>query len=382
VNCRPESEATNAMRFRSSSSAALVPLLFGLSGLLPGQPCGAQGVEKYQIQPQVSPGLRTEWTGSAVVGVTVNGTKTTVGIEFAGVMAYTEVDNGRPTTLDLTLSKCVADRDGIKQGCSGARALVVRRRGQERVSVENADGYAPEFIEVLKKILDLDMSVYPNRGVAVGEEWLNQLDSLPPEFMEMGFSRGGVKSKLAAVADRKGRRTFDIGMTGLFLAGPDSAPQARMTLNGLWRVDAGTGLPVGGESTIALSGSSGTSAFDMEMKMAVDCTFLAADSRVSTANQPAAPVPAGVPAPSADNPFGGAYKGPETAAILVPEGLKVSGTLSLRGRLLYPLQGVVDGTSLRGTFRIGDERFPFVATLEGDVLTFTTDGGKYTMKRQ
>ncbi len=369
------------MRFRPSQGAALVPLVIALSGFLPAQPCGAQGTEKFQVRPQVSPGLRMEWAGSAVVGVTMNGTKNTVGLEFAGVMVYAEVDNGQPTAMELTLTRCIADRDGVKQGCSGARALLIRRRAQEKVSVENADGYAPEFVEVLKKVLDIDMSIYPKRDVAVGEEWLNQLDSLPTEFMQMGFSRGGIKGKLVAVVDRKGRRTFDIGMAGLFLAGEDSAPQAKMTMNGLWRVDAATGLAVAGDSSIALSGSREQSAFDMEMKVAVDRTILAADAPRSPAKPAPAVIPPGRPEPTADNPFGGTFRGQEMAALFVPDGLKITGTMSLRG-LLYPVQGTVDGTSLRGTFQIGEEKFPFVATFEGDVLGFTTDGGKYTMKRQ
>ena len=87
------------------------------------------------------------------------------------------------------------------------------------------------------------------------------------------------------------------------------------------------------------------------------------------------------PAASSENPFAGAFKGEKLSGDFKVNDGQVTGTISLNNQN-YPVTGTVRDGKLSGTFEAGGAKFSFVATVEGDSMSFETDGTKYAMKKQ
>jgi hypothetical protein len=87
------------------------------------------------------------------------------------------------------------------------------------------------------------------------------------------------------------------------------------------------------------------------------------------------------PANSAAGDFSGTYKGHQIVITITGKSPQYTGMIETGGKS-YPLAGVAADQKLSGTFKAEGGEFKFVATLDGTVLRFDTDGTTYLCERQ
>jgi hypothetical protein len=79
--------------------------------------------------------------------------------------------------------------------------------------------------------------------------------------------------------------------------------------------------------------------------------------------------------------FSGTYKGHQIVITITGKNPQYTGMIEMGGKR-YPLAGVAADQKLMGTFKADGGEFKFVATLDGTMLRFDTDGTTYLCERQ
>jgi hypothetical protein len=82
------------------------------------------------------------------------------------------------------------------------------------------------------------------------------------------------------------------------------------------------------------------------------------------------------------DPFIGTFVSQDLTLSLQGSGEKYSGTLNFSGQAFPVTAQKKENNSLEGTFKSSDMDFPFSATLQNDIMKFTTEGTNYTLKKQ
>src|SRR5476651_350308 len=83
---------------------------------------------------------------------------------------------------------------------------------------------------------------------------------------------------------------------------------------------------------------------------------------------------------ASDAPIAGKYSDGQLTIEVSESAGACSGNITL-GTQQFPASAHANGNNLDGTFKSGDNSFPFTATLADDTLTLSTGGKTYTLKR-
>lgn len=79
--------------------------------------------------------------------------------------------------------------------------------------------------------------------------------------------------------------------------------------------------------------------------------------------------------------YAGKFQGADLSAVISHDGDSYTGTIQ-RGSAAFPLTAKENNDHLEGTFVSGGASFSFIATMDGDQLTLTTDNTPFAMKRE
>jgi hypothetical protein len=368
--------------------------------------CGmapAMAEEKVDIRPQVRDGqtIGFEMTVGMATTMNANGNQQQAGadIRIIGSVTYQKTENGQPTAAEVSIGK----DSSVSQSQNGQKAnlpfplagkVIALKRGEGgQVTVTGADDADASTVESLKKLLNIDTTMYPPRPVSIGDEWNVDPAKMPPELTANGQMKMDLKCKLLKVGEIRGRKSYDIALTGTAKGQTQPGAEMTMTFGGVLQIDVASGLPAQGDMVMKISAQG----IESQIKSSVAYTFPggAAPPPAAVGQPPANVVPPEnpldpqrpanplIPArpPVAASPFNGSFKGDMLSGDFNVAGDQVTGAVTLNDKK-YPVVGVIKDGKLTGTFEAAGAKFNFTATLDGDAMSFETDGTKYAMKKQ
>lgn len=310
-----------------------------------------------------------------------------------GTMQVIAVENDLPTAIRVTFAS-----DSSNKGTLGGqpappfplagKSVNLRRDKNGQVTNDLAEQPDDQTLAELQRMLDPDLSVYPNHPVAVGDEWEADSDALARQFQLNPGDKVTLKCRFRAVQNLDGHNVAELALNGEVVKHDQGFIVTTTRLDGVSLIDLASGETVRSDMTGKMS-SRGTKAGNGDGdvgKVVIDASGeLEMHQRVRPGGVGASPALAD--AAPAENPLArhmktiaGSYKGDELAIEVNADEDRYTGTIT-RGEKSFPFTAHADGNKLAGSFRSAGASFDFVATLEGDTLTLSSDGNTYTMKR-
>ena len=340
-----------------------------------------------QVQQQTD-GKRT---GTATILAAADNAVTAMRVTFGPDCGQTMTQNGQTQPAPFALA---------------GKTVVIKK---DALGIVQIDGAAtdPATTNDLESMLTPDRSVYPTHPVAVGDEWSGDGAALVKQMHWDAADPMTVKCTLAKIGSVGGRPTADIAVT-VDGSHVQNGVTAKMTLTGTLHADLATGQPLQEDmtGTITLAGQAngpqGPTAVNGDGKLEVHQSerplagVPAYAAPVPTPTVPAPTVatneanPLNKPAADAVNPlaaaapadqFAGTFKGDRlTLQLDPPADGRYAGTIHLGGQA-FTAAATVDGDTLTGTFKSGENAFPFTATLAGTTLQFTSGKNQFKLER-
>jgi hypothetical protein len=403
---------------RRSSRRLHLPVALVLSVLAMLTTSSARAAEKETIRPLLRPGLSFDFamTMETLMEMQAAGgqqqTMNSV-VRLEGSLTYKAVEGGQATAAEVSIS----DKSSISQIINGqkqdapfplaGKKIGVKRGENGQIVQDGGDAVNPAMAEGLKKLLNIDTTVYPADAVAVGDEWSPDPAKLPPEITMNGKAKVDLKCKLLKIGELRGRPTYDVSLAGTVVGQPQPGTDMTMTMGGVTQIDKATGLPAQSDMVMKAT-MKGQQPMEIQMKVSAAYTF-GNNAGPGPAPGPAVggpgvnpldprpanpldPQPANPLDPRPQNPlapqqpaavvspFQGIFKNEKVTAEFKVAGDKVTGAITLANHQ-YPLVGTVQDGKVAGEFEAGGAKFNFTAALNGDTLDFNSEGNKYTLKK-
>lgn len=310
-----------------------------------------------------------------------------------GTMEILAVENNLPTAVRVTFTS-----DSSNGGTLGgqpapqfplAGKTVTVRRGQNgQVSNDLAQQVDEQTLGELDRMLDPDLSVYPNHPVAVGDEWDADTAALGRQFQLNPDDKVTLKCRFRAVQNLDGRDVAELALAGQVIKHDQGFILTTTHLDGVSLIDLATGETLQADMNGKMSSRGakpGNGDGDVG-KVVIDADGqLEMHLRVRGAGAGAAPPAADTPA--VENPLArhaktlaGSFKGDELSIDVMGDADHYTGTIT-RGEKSFPFTAHAEGNKLAGSFQAAGASFDFTATLDGETLTLSSDGNTYTMKR-
>jgi hypothetical protein len=218
--------------------------------------------EKHALRLRLQAGQAWAFTSSMDSDMTVRASangqalpddRTVVGQRRAGTLAVTAVRDGVPTAVTATFAADCADVatvDGKPQSEPwplAGKTIAFRREADGRVTNDARD-LDPALAAEVGQLLEMDQTLYPKDAVAVGDGWTPDAAKLRQQFQLSADDKVDVRCKLIGVVDVRGRRAYDVSLTGTLTKVADGVTE-RTDLGGSMRYDAATGVPLQGNLT-------------------------------------------------------------------------------------------------------------------------------------
>ena len=323
------------------------------------------------------------------------------------------VQNGRPTSVRVTFDKnCENSMEMTGQPSQkmpypfAGQSITVTRGPDGNVQNDFRGDADPMSMAELSQTLEPDTSLYPDKEVAVGEEWAGNNEALARQYQLAGPNdKAGMTLKLLSLKEVKGRRVAEVKVSTAAFKEMEGFT-SKVVMQGTTLIDLRTGQTMKADlkGTLSQEGSRsgpGPNGQPMTMKSQGEgTTVISMVSEQLTAGKSAVAVPLNAGGnPPGGNPLGKNSPGENPLARPAPSGFagkfsdgklavnlqesagKCSGTLTLNDQN-YNASGTVKNEVLEGSFDAGGQAFPFTATVNGDTVTFKTGGTTYTLKRQ
>jgi hypothetical protein len=330
-----------------------------------------------------------------------------------GKMEVVAVQNGLPTSLRISFdagcedSSSFADQPAQPTPFAYAGKTITITRGDNGdVTDDFNDKADASSIAGLHAMLDEEAVFFPNKPVAVGEEWSADPQILSRALQLAGNDRAGMTLKLLSVDQTGARPTAEVKVSIVAMK-TQGQIQSKVILQGTSVVDLQTGHAIKSDlkGTIDLQGQQTANGPDGQpatyqvsgsgtLTTAGTADFISADAGappasntpVATGNGPGpafgtAPTPPAGVNPLAPPPsFTGKFANDTLTLDGSDSNGDFQGSIQL-GQTKYPAKARVNGQSLNGTFDAGGSSFPFTATLDGDTVSVVSGGKTYTLKR-
>ena len=319
----------------------------------------------------------------------------------SGKYEVLSVQNGRPTSVRLTFGKdCENSMEMTGQPSQkvpypfSGQTITITRGPDGRVQNDFRGDADQMSMSELSQALEPDTSIYPDKEVAVGEEWAGNNEALAKQFQLTGPNdKAGMTLKLLALKELNGRRVAEVKVsTAAFKEMEGFTSKSIMQGTTLIDLRSGQTLKADLKGTLSQEGSRsgpGPNGHVMTMKSKGEGT--------TTISMVSEPLTAGKPAddhslggnPLGGNPlvrptasgFSGKFSDGKLSVNLQESTGKYNGTLTLNDQN-YKASGTVKNDVLEGSFEAAGQAFPFTATVNGDTVTFKTGGTTYSLKRQ
>lgn len=409
----------------ASVAAAQVP---GLNGnptppvnppLVGGAPPGGGGeapAAKVDLKTKLSKGQKWSFDGSVQFDNTMRATSNgqlvqeqnqTISHRREGSYEVLEASDGKPTKLRITYSneckgqiKVNGQAQQIDFPLAGQTITATKQDGQ--LSHNGKADLAPDALAELGQLFEQNNSMLPGKPIGVGDEWEPDVAEIRQQFQLGPDDKATVKCKFLAIGNVEGRKTADISVTGQ-LAKNNQGVVSSITLGGVTQVDIETGQILNSDVVGKLTHQGrqqGADPFGQpmiidvggggQMKVTQVSRLLAGGAEVAVGpgpgpgpgpeigRDPVGPPPGPM---GAFAPYVGEFKGDGlTLTFNEFSGATLKGTLA-KGNSKFPATAKLGEGKITGTFDAGGHAFNFTATVDGDTMSFDSEGNKYTLKR-
>ncbi len=365
--------------------------------------------EKYDLRPHYREGQRWSFEQSgemeqsstmAAEGQQQNQMKQHIWQTRKGTLTVLVVRDGLPVSVRISFDKdCASSMEmGAQQ-----QNIPFPMAGQTITVSRNADGQIqhdfkgqvdPLALSELNGYLPTKDS-YPAQPVMIGDQWqpditvMRQAQQLGPQ------DRLEITSRLLSVRDSGGRKVAEVETT-TSMSKRQGEMQMQSDMKGVSLVELATGNTLQAEVTGA-SSMQGTqqmpdytgqqrtvrmnSQGSSQMRLVVTPQYESAVNALPTHAAPFSDDIGGAPPVPDDKPFAGTFTDGHLTVTLNTAGGGYAGTIQL-GEQKFALVGRVVNGRLEGSFESEGQKFAFTATLEGSVLTLTSDDRTYSLRKR
>ena len=238
----------------------------------------------------------------------------------------------------------------------------------------------------LHALIDSEILFLPTHAVAVGEEWPADSGVLSRVLQLNGDDRAGMTLKLLGDKTIDGRDVAEVKVSTV-ADRREGDMQMRMTLQGTALIDLKTGHAIKSDLSGTLQ-DHGQQPGPGPDGAQVSYTIEGGGTMSAATAAPLADGAIAAVAPPAENPLGAPAADPfvgtfSDGKLTVTGATKDGGYVAslTMGDQKYPATATMQNHSLNGSFDASGHPFTFSATLDGDVMTMTTGGKTYTLKR-
>ncbi len=365
--------------------------------------------EKYDLKPRYREGQR--WSFEQNGEMEQSSTMTAEGQQQSqmqqrmrqtrkGTLTVLTVKDGLPASVRISFDKDCAtsmEMGGQQQNIPFSMAgqtITVSRNADGQIQHDFKGQADPMALAELNGYLPTKDS-YPAQPVTIGDQWqpdiarMRQAQQLGPQ------DRLEITSRLLSVRDAGGRKVAEVETTTSMSKGQGEM-QMQSDMKGVSLVELATGNTLQAQIT-GTSSMQGTrqmpdytgqqktvrmnSRGSSQMRLVVTPQYESAANAVPTHAAPFSDDIGGAPPVPSDKSFAGTFTDGHLTITLNAAASGYTGSIQLDDQKFTLVGHVVSGR-LEGSFESQGQKFAFTATLDGSVLTLTSDDRTYTLRKR